>query len=93
MSFPLNQATIGPVFDGTAFDGSVFDGPVVEGTLLDGTVLAGTAPTGLVVTAVPAVHSIRYVPSRTAKMLTKRRAVDFCRVATAMCRRPLPFVA
>ncbi|MGH3291753.1 MAG: putative leader peptide [Trebonia sp.] len=26
-------------------------------------------------------------------MLTKRRAVDFCRVATAMCRRTVPFVA
>ena len=46
----------------------------------------------LVVTAVAPVHSIDYVPSRTAKMLTKRRAVDFCRVATAMCR-PVPFVA
>ncbi|MGZ4432939.1 MAG: putative leader peptide [Trebonia sp.] len=23
--------------------------------------------------------------SRTAQMLTKRRAVDFCRVATALC--------
>ena len=88
MSFPLNQATIGPVFDGPVIAGTVF-----EGTLSDSTALAGTAPTGLVVTAVPAVHSIRYVPSRTAKMLTKRRAVDFCRVATAMCRRPLPYVA
>jgi hypothetical protein len=25
------------------------------------------------------------VTSRTAKMLTKRRAVDFCHVATAIC--------
>ncbi|MGH3252231.1 MAG: putative leader peptide [Trebonia sp.] len=25
------------------------------------------------------------MPSRTATMLTKRRAVDFCRVATAIC--------
>jgi len=25
--------------------------------------------------------------------LTKRRAVDFCRVATAMCPRSVPFVA
>jgi len=26
-------------------------------------------------------------------LLTKRRAVDFCRVATAMCTRPVPAVA
>ncbi|MGH2929997.1 MAG: putative leader peptide [Solirubrobacteraceae bacterium] len=26
-------------------------------------------------------------------MLTKRRAVDYCRVATAMCRDTVPFVA
>jgi hypothetical protein len=46
------------------------------------------------VTAVPPVHSIGYVPSRPAKMLTKRRAVDFCRVATAMCTaRPASFAA
>jgi hypothetical protein len=44
-----------------------------------------------VVTAVPPVHSIRYVPSR--MLLTKRRAVDFCRVATAMCPRPAFFLA
>ncbi|MGD0702978.1 MAG: putative leader peptide [Trebonia sp.] len=32
--------------------------------------------------------------SRTAQMLTKRRAVDFCRVATAMCTsRPVPDAA
>jgi hypothetical protein len=41
---------------------------------------------GQVVTAVPQVHTIGYVPS--VQMLTKRRAVDFCRVATAMCPRP-----
>jgi hypothetical protein len=46
-----------------------------------------------VVTAVRSLHSIRYVPSRTVQMLTKRRAVDFCRVATAMCPRSVPFVA
>jgi len=28
-----------------------------------------------------------------AMLLTKRRAVDFCRVATAMCPRPVPRVA
>jgi hypothetical protein len=52
-----------------------------------------SVPAGLVVTAVSPVHSIECVPSRTAKMLTKRRAVDFCRVAAAMCPRPVPFVA
>ena len=44
-----------------------------------------------VVTAVPPVNTIRYVPSR--MLLTKRRAVDFCRVATAMCPRPASFLA
>jgi hypothetical protein len=53
----------------------------------------GSVPAGLVVTAVSPVHSIECVPSRTAKMLTKRRAVDFCRVAAAMCPRTVPFVA
>jgi hypothetical protein len=43
------------------------------------------------VTAVPLVNTIRYVPSR--MLLTKRRAVDFCRVATAMCPRPALFFA
>ena len=38
------------------------------------------------VTAGPAPHTIDYVPSWTAQLLTKRRAVDFCRVATALCR-------
>jgi hypothetical protein len=37
-----------------------------------------------VVTALESLHTIEYVPSR--MLLTKRRAVDFCRVATAMCR-------
>ncbi|MGH3255899.1 MAG: putative leader peptide [Streptosporangiaceae bacterium] len=32
-------------------------------------------------------HSIWCVSSWTAQMLTKRRAVDFCRVATALCPR------
>jgi hypothetical protein len=45
------------------------------------------------VTAVRSLNSIRYVPSRTVQMLTKRRAVDFCRVATAMCPHSVPFVA
>jgi hypothetical protein len=38
------------------------------------------------VTAAPPPHNISYVPSWTAQMLTKRRAVDFCRVATALCQ-------
>ncbi|HXP57474.1 MAG TPA: putative leader peptide [Streptosporangiaceae bacterium] len=31
------------------------------------------------------MHNIEYVSSWTAQLLTKRRAVDFCRVATALC--------
>ena len=49
--------------------------------------------TGRVVTAVPQLNTIKYVHTRTVHMLTKRRAVDFCRVATAMCRRPVPCAA
>jgi len=30
-------------------------------------------------------HSIDFVICRTARTLTKRRAVDFCHVATAIC--------
>ena len=63
------------------------------GHVLVGPVFGDQASVGLVVTAVSPVNSIEYVPSRTAEMLTKRRAVDFCRVATAMCRRTVPFVA
>ena len=32
-------------------------------------------------------HSIVYVPENDCAVLTKRRAVDFCRVATAICCR------
>jgi len=39
------------------------------------------------VTASPSPHSIGFVTSPTPQMLTKRRAVDFCRVATAICLR------
>jgi len=39
------------------------------------------------VTARHGPHSIWFVMSWTAKMLTKRRAVDFCHVATAICPR------
>ena len=43
------------------------------------------------VTARPGPHSIWFVISWTAKTLTKRRAVDFCHVATAICpHAPLP---
>jgi hypothetical protein len=38
------------------------------------------------VTGQPAAHSIGYVVMRWI-LLTRRRAVDFCRVATALCRR------
>ena len=53
----------------------------------------GAVRASLVVTVVSPVNSIECVSSRTAKMLTKRRAVDFCRVATAMCPRTVSFVA
>ena len=43
----------------------------------DGEVTAGLSP-----------NSIRFVMSQAAQMLTKRRAVDFCHVATAICPRP-----
>jgi hypothetical protein len=48
-------------------------------------------PADRVVTAVQPANTIDYVPSR--MLLTKRRAVDFCRVATAMCRCPAPCAA
>jgi thiol-disulfide isomerase/thioredoxin len=37
------------------------------------------------VTARVSPHTIGFVTSRTARTLTKRRAVDFCHVATAIC--------
>jgi len=43
--------------------------------------------TELIVTAGPAANTISFVQSLTAQMLTKRRAVDFCLVATAICMR------
>ena len=43
--------------------------------------------TALTVPALPSPHSIGFVTSPTAQMLTRRRAVDFCRVATAICPR------
>ena len=44
------------------------------------------------VTATRSPHSIWFVMSWTAKMLTKRRAVDFCHVATAICPRPAALI-
>ena len=40
------------------------------------------------VTANLGPHSIWFVTSWTAQTLTRRRAVDFCRVATAICPHP-----
>jgi hypothetical protein len=37
------------------------------------------------VTAQRATHSIGYVDLPGERLLTRRRAVDFCRVATALC--------
>jgi hypothetical protein len=51
----------------------------------------GSVSANQVVTAVQPVNSIKYV--RFTMLLTKRRAVDFCRVATAACPRAVPFVA
>jgi hypothetical protein len=51
-------------------------------------------PAKRMVTAGPSMNSIGYVSSSAAqKLFTKRRAVDFCRVATAMCTRPASVVA
>ena len=41
----------------------------------------------MTVTPWPSPHSIGFVTPPTAQMLTKRRAVDFCHVATAICPR------
>ena len=38
-------------------------------------------------TAGPGPNTIGFVMSPAAKLLTKRRAVDFCHVATAICPR------
>jgi hypothetical protein len=40
------------------------------------------------VTAALGPNTIGFVMFWPAKMLTKRRAVDFCHVATAICPRP-----
>ncbi len=53
--------------------------------LLKRSILIHTVPSQEV-TAALTPHTIVYVLSGTAQRLTKRRAVDFCRVATALCR-------
>ena len=44
---------------------------------------------GREVTAGESPHNIRSVMSPAAQLLTKRRAVDFCHVATAICPAPV----
>ena len=59
-----------------------------------GYVLSRTAPSSPQRTA-PRIRRGRSagLASAVNLLLTKRRAVDFCRVATAMCPRPVPFAA
>jgi hypothetical protein len=45
------------------------------------------------VTAGLSPNSIGIVMSPAAQTLTKRRAVDFCRVATAICPRPAAVIS
>jgi hypothetical protein len=47
------------------------------------------------VTAASRLHNIWSVTSRPTRyaLLTKRRAVDFCRVTTAVCTRAMPAAA
>jgi hypothetical protein len=52
----------------------------------------GKITPALEVTAGLSPNSIWFVTSRTAKTLTKRRAVDFCHVATAICPRPAALI-
>ena len=58
--------------------------PVLAFKLLKRSILIHTVP-AQGVTAALTPHTIVYVLSGTAQRLTKRRAVDFCRVATALC--------
>jgi hypothetical protein len=46
-----------------------------------------TAPRRGLVTFARMANNIWFVQSLAAQMLTKRRAVDYCRVATAICMR------
>jgi hypothetical protein len=59
--------------------------PVRAVKRLKRSILTHTAADGGV-TAALTPHNIVYVLSGIAQTLTKRRAVDFCRVATALCR-------
>ena len=43
-------------------------------------------------TATLSPNNIGFVMSQVAEMLTKRRAVDFCHVATAICLRPAALI-
>jgi hypothetical protein len=45
------------------------------------------------VTAGLTPNNIGFVISRAAMTLTKRRAVDFCHVATAICPRPAALIS
>ena len=47
--------------------------------------MPGTARRTKEVTVQRGAHSIWYVASLGTQLLTRRRAVDFCRVATALC--------
>jgi hypothetical protein len=51
--------------------------------------MTGIRPGGEV-TAGLSPNSIGFVMSPAAQLLTKRRAVDFCHVATAICPPPAP---
>ena len=57
------------------------------------TIMAVIVAADRVVTEAPQVNSIVDMSSRDPQMLTKRRAVDFCRVATAICSETLRAVA
>jgi hypothetical protein len=54
--------------------------------------MTGIRPGGEV-TAGLSPNSIGFVMSPAAQLLTKRRAVDFCHVATAICPRPAAVIS
>ena len=63
-------------------------GPAPQGRRDRRTRRRGRCPRGGVTGRLSA-HSIKFVIATTARTLTKRRAVDFCHVATAICP-PVP---